>query len=259
MERGWNGWEKDGKTRERPWKVRNRRSIMGGSLSPLPLRSLPPLIHRSIYHHHHHHHTLVRWFSNEENTVTIDDIRSWNGSSWTPPPHFHCTLENNNHDTVDRPAQWQWKSMIYRFAVARGHRIIVLQRRRCQIARWICGQIETAAATKYQINVCCWVYAVFRTNEEGEEKGWWGGTRSFANNYYCPMHWTGCLRDMQRAKRVAATRNDCVRIERSSLAPPLPSSLPVTNNRCSLAVYIALYGVIPADCWFLRFSSGIYG
>lgn len=95
---------------------------------------------------------------------------------------------------------------------------------------------------QYQINVCCWVYTVFRTNEERERAGGegerrdGGGTRSFANNYYCRMHWTGCLRDMQRAKRVAATRNDCVRIERSSLARsplPSPSSLPVTNNRCS--------------------------
>lgn len=120
---------------------------------------------------------------------------------------------------------------------------------------------------QYQINVCCWVYTVFRTNEERERAGGegerrdGGGTRSFANNYYCRMHWTGCLRDMQRAKRVAATRNDCVRIERSSLArSPLPFlSAGNEQQMLSLAVYIALYGGIPTDCWFLRFSSGIYG
>lgn len=96
---------------------------------------------------------------------------------------------------------------------------------------------------------------------EGRGRRDGGGTRSFANNYYCRMHWTGCLRDMQRAKRVAATRNDCVRIERSSLArSPLPFlSAGNEQQMLSLAVYIALYGGIPADCWFLRFSSGIYG
>lgn len=79
-----------------------------------------------------------------------------------------------------------------------------------------------------------------------------GGTRSFANNYYCRMHWTGCLRDMQRAKRVAATRNDCVRIERSSLArSPLPFlSAGNEQQMLSLAVYIALYGGIPIVGFF---------
>lgn len=48
------------------------------------------------------------------------------------------------------------------------------------------------------------------TGEENRERERERGgleTRSFANNYYCSTHRTGCLRDMYTGKRVPATRN----------------------------------------------------
>ena len=74
--------------------------------------------------------------------------------------------------------------------------------------------------------------------------------RSFANNYYCPTHWTGCLRDMHWATRCSDAErlreNRKVAGKRGSDAPREPTTDAPSCVR------------ILADCC-LRFSYRIYG
>lgn len=156
MERGWYGWKKDGNTPVPVWKVRNRRSIMGGSLSTLPLSrplSTDPSTTTTI-EIHTHYRALVSFFSNRRRTPLPSTI-SHRGTGHRGPlyplsPPFASIVRaaNNNHDTVDWPIAMTIGNRWYiEFCVARRHRIIVLQRRRCTPDSRRCAARSKTAAT----------------------------------------------------------------------------------------------------------------